>query len=79
MTLQYKMHMIDATLIIYNMSREFGQSHLVDDKKEFGYHIGTMQPIGYVQKNDDDKRNSKNECSFSKYKCSLFYQQRKFG
>ena len=36
MTLQYKMHMIDATLIIYNMSREFGQSHLLNDKKVFG-------------------------------------------
>ena len=37
------------------------------DKKEFGFHIGTMHAIGCVQKNDDEKRNSKNECSFSKY------------
>ena len=36
MTLQWKMHMIDATLIIYNMSREFGQSHLHNDKMVFG-------------------------------------------
>lgn len=28
--------MIDATLIIYNMSREFGQSHLHNDKMVFG-------------------------------------------
>ena len=41
------------------------------DQKEFGFDIGPMHKIGYVQKIDDEKRNSKNDRS-------LFYQQRKF-
>ena len=35
-----------------------------EDQEEFGFHTGTMHTIGYVQKNDDEKRNSKNKRSF---------------